>query len=176
MTHDMAAGGGEPEDEDRGTDDELLYYRVLRDRTPPHYQRGEERLQVLAQAFSQRPVEEGQPFAGQYRLSVDRARLRGFNPDLTRRADPRLDPAAVGVVCLPAGEVRAVPGVADILPDPIRDDPDLPDNPAHVLICVAFNPDASKTANKNVYRDVIRDLAKIVNTQEHPWAIEPADG
>lgn len=172
MTHDMAAGGGEPED--RVTDDELLYYRVLRDRNPPHYQRGEGRLQVLAQAFSQGPVEEGRSFAGQYRLSVDRAKLRGFNPGPTRRADPRLDPTAVSVVCLPAGEVRSVPGVADILPDPIRDDPGLPDNPAHALVCVTFDADASKTANKNVFRDVIRDLAKIVNTQEHPWAIEPA--
>jgi hypothetical protein len=174
MTHDMAAEGGEPED--GVTDDELLYYRVLRDRNPPHFQRGEGRLQVLAQAFSQRPVEEGQPFAGQYRLSVDRAKLRGFNPDLTRRADPHLAPAAVWVIRLSAGEVRSIPGVADILPDPIRDDPELPDNPAHALVCVAFDPDASKTANKNVFRDVIRDLAKIVNTQENPWAVEPQDG
>ena len=106
--------------EDKVAGDELLYYRVLRDRNPPHYQRGTGNLLVLGQAFSQRPVGPDEPFAGQYRLSVDRAKLRGFDPELTRRADPRLDPSAVGVVLLVADEVRSIPGIADILPDPIR--------------------------------------------------------
>jgi len=166
---DAAAGDGEPTD--KVTSDELLYSRVLRDRTPPQYQRGTGTLLVLAQAFSQRPIGEGGPFAGQYRLSVDRAKLRGFDPDLTRRADPRLDPAMVGVVSLPAGEVRSLSGVADILPDPIRDDPDLPDNPAHALICVAYDAAQTSSARRRHFDIVRQELADLANRR--PWAVEP---
>ncbi len=116
----------------------------------------------------------GEPFAGQYRLSVDRAKLRGFNPDLTRRADPRLDPAAVGVVRLLAGEVRSIPGVADILPDPIRDDPDLPDNPAHALICVVYDAAQSSSARRRHFDIVRQELADLANRD--PWEDESSDG
>lgn len=164
-THELV--GADEETEDRVAGDELLYYRVLQGRTPPHYQRGAGPL-VLAQAFSQRPEEE--PFAGRYRLSIDRARLRGFNPDLTRRADPQLDPAAVGVVCLLAGEVRAIPGVADIIPDPIQDEPDLPDNPAHALICVTYDAAQPRKARERDFRVVRVGLADLANSRR--WAVE----
>ena len=164
------AAGADEEAEAKVTDDELLYYRVLQGRTPPHYQRGAGPL-VLAQAFSQRPVSEGGPFAGQYRLSIDRAKLRGFNPDLTRRVDPRQNPDEIAVVCLTAAEVRAIPGVADVLLDPIRDDPDLPDNPAHALICVVYNASQSRSARERDFRLVRQELADLANRR--PWAVEP---
>ena len=169
----MTGRDGGAEAADRVTDDELLYYRVLRDRVPPHYQRGDGPL-VLAQAFSQRPVGEGEPFAGQYRLSVDRAKLRGFNPELTRRADPKLAPADVGVVCLLAGEVRSVPSVTDIVPDPIQDDSDPPDNPAHALICVAYDAAQPRKARERDFRVVRVGLADLANSR--PWAVELLDG
>lgn len=170
MTGPEGAGG---DTQDHVTDDELLYYRVLRDRTPPHYQRRAGPL-VLAQAFSQRPVGEGEPFAGQYRLSVDRAKMRGFNPALTRRADLRLNPTDVGVVCLLAGEVRSITGVADIVPDPILDDPDLPDNPAHALICVAYDAAQPRKARERDFRVVRVEMADLANSR--PWAVELPDG
>lgn len=169
---DVIAGGRGVEEEVAG--DELLYYRVLRDRNPPHYQRGTGNLLVLGQAFSQRPMGPGDPFAGQYRLSVDRAKLRGFNPNLTRQADPRQDPAMVGVVSLLADEVRSVPGVADIIPDPIRDDPDLPDNPAHALICISYDAAQSSSARRRHFDIVRQELADLANRR--PWAVETPSG
>ena len=159
--------------EDRVADDELLYRRVPRN-TPQtqFYDRSDGRLRVLAQAFSERPIPEGEQFAGQYRLSVDRAKLRGFNPELTRQGVPGRDPETFGVVSMPAGEVRAITGVAAIIPDPIQDDPELPDNPAHALICVEYSA-ASKTANRNKLREVIEELAAAANRR--PWAIDPPE-
>jgi hypothetical protein len=156
------------------TNTELLYRRVPRNPDKPlYYNRSGERLRVLAQAFSERPIPDGEPFAGQYRLSVDRAKLRGFDPNRTRQDVPGRDPALFGVVSMPAGEVRAIPGVADIIPDPILNDPDLPDNPAHALICIVYEPTASKTANKNRYREVIEELAAAANRR--PWEIDPPE-
>jgi len=160
--------------EDRVKDDELLYRRVPRNTVQSrYYDREGNRLRVSGQAFSERPISGGEPFAGQYRLSVDRAKLRGFNPELTRQGVPGRGPESFGVVLMPAGEVRAIPGVADILPDPILNDPDLSDNPAHALICVVYEPTASKTANKNRYREVIEELAAAANRR--PWAIDPPE-
>lgn len=111
-------------------------------------------------------------FAGQYRLSVDRAKLRGFNPDLTRQGVPGRAPETFGVVIMPAGEVRAIPGVTDVIPDPVQDDPEIPDNPAHALICVEYDP-ASKNASKKKLREVTEELAAAANRR--PWAIDPPD-
>lgn len=170
MMQDEAANAGK----DQVTDDELLYRRIPRN-TPEtqYYDRSGGRLRVLAQSFSERAIAEGQPFAGEYRLSVDRAKLRGFDPNITRQGVPGRAPETFGVVVLPADEVRNIVGVADIVPDPIINDPDLPDNLAHALICVSYNAGATKTANKNVYRNVIQELAAAANRR--PWAINPPD-
>lgn len=103
---DEAANAGK----DQVTDDELLYRRIPRN-TPQtqYYDRSGERLRVLAQSFSERAIAEGQPFAGEYRLSVDRAKLRGFDPNLTRQRVPGHAPETFGVVILPADEVRNTP-------------------------------------------------------------------
>jgi hypothetical protein len=185
------AGGGAAEDAENGAvqdcitadgtavdqvaNDEVLYRRVPRNAppAPPYYDRFENRLRVLAQAFSEPPIPAGEPFAGQYRLSVDRAKLREFNPDLTRQGVPGRDPESFGVVSMPAEEVRAIPSVADIIPDPILNDPAYPDNPAHALICVVSDPKATKTANITLFRNVRRDLAAAANRR--PWEIDPPD-
>ena len=110
------------------TDDEPLYRRVPRNNPLRNfYDRVGDRLQVLGQSFSERPVQEGAPFAGQYRLSADRARLRGFNPALTRGWTPKGEPAPYAVAQIMAGEARAVPGVAEVIPDPIQGEQDLAD-------------------------------------------------
>ena len=161
-------GAGGQGTEDRVTDDEVLYRRVPRNPGKPlYYDRSGSSLRVLAQAFSERPIPAGEPFAGEYRLSVDRAKLRGFNPELTRQGVPGRPPETFGVVSMPAEEVRAIDGVADIIPDPILNAPELPDNPAHALICV------TPTVSKNAFKSVIRDLAAAANRR--PWAIDPPD-
>lgn len=161
--------------EDTVADDEMLYRRVPRNNPPRNfYDRAGGRLQVLGQSFSEPPVEEGKPFAGQYRLSVDRARLRGFSPELTRGWTPEGDPAPYAVVQLLAGEARSAEGVAEVVPDPIRAAPDEEDNPAHALICVAYNPAQTRNARERHFRVVCQDLADLANRR--PWPIEPPDG
>lgn len=167
----MTLNGSEVEKiKDRVTDDEVLYRRVPR-KQPPGYDRSGGILRVLAQAFSEAPEKEGE-FAGQYRLSVDRAKLRGNDPNLTRQGIPGFSPDSFGVVSMPAGEVRAIPGVVDIIPDPIANDPDLPDNPAHALICISYSPGA-KEPNKKTFRNVRQELAAAANRR--PWEINPPD-
>lgn len=153
-------------------DDETLYRRVPRnDSPPPYYRFTGGQPEVLAQAFSERPIEEGKPFAGQYRLSVDRAKLCGFNPEWTRRGDSRRDPATVGVVEMPVADLRAVPGVADVLPDPIQNEPGEPDNLAHAVICIQHDPAQSRKARERHFREVRQALADIANSR--PWPIHP---
>ena len=165
---------GSPGAQDRVGDEELLYRRVPRNNPPTfYYDRSGGRLRVLAQAFSERPIPDGETFAGQYRLSVDRAKLRGDNAELTRQGVPGCDPETFGIVSMPASEVRAIPDVDDIIPDPIHNEPGLPDNLAHALICVAFHADAKNSANKTVFRNVRQELAAAANRR--PWAIDPPD-
>ena len=172
---------GETEEiQDRVVDDEILYRRVPRNTAETrYYNRSGRRVLVAPVTFSERAIEKGKPFAGEYRLSVDRAKLRGNSPDLTRQGVPGREPGTVrnpeefGVVSMPAFEVWAVPGVVDIIPDPIANDPILPDNPAHALICVAYSASASKTANNNTLREVIDELAAMANRR--PWEIDPPD-
>jgi hypothetical protein len=158
------------ETRDKVTDDEVLYRRVPR-KQPPGYDRSGGDLRVLAQAFSEPPEKEGE-FEGQYRLSVDRAKLCGNDPNLTRQGVPGFAPDLFGVVSMPAGEVRAIPGVVDIIPDPIVNDPDLPDNPAHALICISYSAGA-KSANQKIFRNVRQELAAAANRR--PWEIDPPD-
>ena len=169
----MPNGADEETTQDRVADAELLYRRVPRNTEQTrHYDISDGKLRVLAQTFSERPIPNGEPFAGEYRLSVDRAKLRGFDPTLTRQGVAGRNPEDFGVVCMPAGEVRAISGVKDIIPDPIVNAPELSDNPAHALICVAYIPE-SKTASKNKLKEVIAELAAAANRR--PWAIDPPD-
>ena len=74
---------------------------------------------------------------------------------------------------MPAEEVSAIAGVADIIPNPILNHPVYSDNPAHALICVAYDATASNTANKNKMREVTEELAAAANRR--PWEIDPSD-
>lgn len=143
------AGGAETE---RVGDGEWLYCRVLPAWNPPHYRLDGSRLEVLAQAFSQRAMPDG-PYSGQYRLSMDRAMLCGADPSVTQRGGP---------------------DVADVEPEPVVGDPDLPDNPAHAAVCVRHTPGASKSSNKTPYENVRRELAAIVNRDPSRWEIKPS--
>lgn len=138
---------------DRVDDAEWLFCRVLPGRTPPHCQESGSRLEVLAQAFSQRAVAEG-VYRGQYRLSMDRAHLCGGGPKFTQQGGPDLSPLVIGVVRFQARELRAITGVRDVEPEPVWDDPELPDNPAHATVCVHFRPEASKNANRSIFDNV----------------------
>jgi hypothetical protein len=164
------AGGAETE---RVGDGEWLYCRVLPAWNPPHYRLDGSRLEVLAQAFSQRAMPDG-PYSGQYRLSMDRAMLCGADPSVTQRGGPNVAPSVIGVVRFQAGELRALPDVADVEPEPVVGDPDLPDNPAHAAVCVRHTPGASKSANKTPYENVRRELAAIVNRDPSRWEIKPS--
>lgn len=167
----MTLNGSKVEEQDKVTDDEVLYRRVPR-KQPPGYDRSGGILRVLAQAFSEAPEKEGE-FAGQYRLSVDRAKLRKHDPNLTRQGVPGLAPELFGVISMPAAEVRAILGIVDIIPDPIVNDPYLPDNPSHALICITYSAGATKSANQKIFREVIQELAAAANRR--PWEIDPPD-
>lgn len=109
--------------EDQVLDDEVLYRRVP-DREG-NYERDKGSYILLPAAFLDRAK---QP-------SVDRAKLRDNDPTKCI-----LEPTDF-VVSLVAIEVRRIDDLSrtvDVVPDPIKDDPQLPDNPAHALITAAL--------------------------------------
>ncbi len=141
------------------TDDEVLYRRV------PSNMKGllktlpDGTLKVSSQAFLDR----------NYRPSVDRAKLRNFNPSQT------LGPFLGGVVSVITGDVRSIVDLVqpplsmkvDVEPKPIIDDPIEPDNPAHAEIYT--NPICSRSA----FQRLCERLALLANSR--PWEIEPSD-
>lgn len=158
---------------ERVDDAEWLFCRVLPDRTPPHFRREGSSLEVLAQAFSQPPVASGL-YSGQYRLSMDRAHLCGEDAQFTQRGGTSPIWQGIGVVRFRAGELRALPDIADVEPEPVRDDPELPDNLAHAAVCVRFDPSAKKSANRRPFDNVRNELAAMVNRDPSRWAVEPS--
>jgi len=106
-------------DGDRVLDDEILYRRVP-DREE-NYERDNGSYNLLPAAFLDRAK---QP-------SVDRAILRGNDP-----TECRWEPTDL-VVSMITVEVRRIDDISrtvDVVPDPIKDHLQLPDNPAHALI------------------------------------------
>ncbi len=110
------------------------------------------------------------------RPSVDRAKLCGANPASTRK---RLTD---GVVSLAALSVREIANVVqndkhgqpvlpyyqvDVIPDPVKDHAELPDNPAHGLIVAC--PDID---NDRVFKRLKESLARIAETDG--WLLEPS--
>lgn len=139
-------------DEDRVLDDELLYRRVP-DR-PGNYVPTNGSYRVSSAAFGDR--KNLQP-------SVDRAVLRGYNPEKSKRESTDF------VVSFTALKVRAIeefPRIIDVQPDPISGDPVEPDNPAHALI-VAHQPFPS---NNQEFKRFKRALARLANSN---WEISP---
>ena len=139
---------------DRVEDEEVLYRNV---RLDDCFRSGPEK--VRSSAFMDR---ERKP-------SVDRAELCDHNPFYTRRGSD-------GVVSLLAGEVRQIGDVVlqaplrvyevDVQPDPIKDHPELPDNPAHARIYL--RPDSD---NDKLFRRLRIALARLAN--QRPWEVEP---
>jgi hypothetical protein len=150
--------------EDYVRDEEVLYRRVL---NRPEY-------------FTQNLKEEGEWivtrtafYDSSDEISVDRAALCNNNPLHTQNKDP-----ANGVVQLTAKEVREIGGIKhggthveyefDVIPDPIKDNPELEDNLAHALIW----PDPKKVS-KGASKRLREALARIAN--KYGWLIPPKD-
>ncbi len=93
--------------------------------------------------------------------SVNRASLCGNDPASVLTP---LRPESRCVVSLVTRRVRAIstarPSI-DVIPDPVKDDPIWPDNPAHALIVSDPPLSSENTAAKNAARDVRRALARI---------------
>ena len=144
---------------------EILYRRVP-NQQPEFYSVADGGLQLSASAFND-PAK--QP-------SVDRARKCNSNPAHTKKN------LTDGVVSLDALSVRQIADIIqkddhgqpkltykiDIIPDPIKDHPSLPDNPAHALIvsCPDFAED------KKSWKKLKECLALLAF--RGGWLIEPA--
>lgn len=148
--------------EDRVADDEVLYRRVPH--RPGHFLDENGRVRVTSQAFSDR----------RFRPSVDRAKLCGHDPSHTRAAPTD------AVASLVARQVRGIDTVEqrnekgevilrhsiDVEPRPIRDDPVLPDNPAHAEIFAV-----PEFQNERTFRKLRESLALLAE-----WQIPPGGG
>ena len=132
--------------------DETLYRKVP-DQKNIHYKPiGGGKHRVTSAAFDDKSQQ----------ISVDRAKLRGNDPELSKKLSTDL------VVCLQAGRVQDTGGserTVDVRPDP--NPPEAPDNDAHALI-VVDKPFPSQTQ----FQKFTRVLARIANSH---WAIPPPD-
>ena len=107
--------------------------------------------------------------------SVDRAKLCGANPAYTKKKPTD------GVVSLTALSVRQIADViqndvhgqpilaheVNVIPDVVKNHPDLPDNPAHALIVT--HPDL---ANNRVFKRLKESLAR--TAEQGGWLVEPS--
>ena len=94
--------------------------------------------------------------------SVDRAKLREFNPVLSQEDETD------GIISLIAGDVRAIPIEAhtvDVIYDPT------PMNPAHSQITITPEGTVSNTKQKQAFSTLRRALA-LLATQKG-WTLEP---
>ena len=138
-------------------DDENLYRRVrINTKNPNDENRyryndlGE--VEILPTAFFDR---NNQP-------SVDRAKLRGFNP-----ASSQIDETD-GIVSLIASEVRAIPienHTVDVIYDPISG------NCAHSQITITSEGTVSKSKQKEAFRTLRYALVWLAT--EKGWTLEP---
>lgn len=146
--------------DDRVLDDEDLYRRVPN--IPTMFKMVEGRLRLSSGAFN----DSGDD--GQKRPSVDRARLRNFDPVLAKTAPTQ------GVVGLVASEVRSIRSVTktdqsgavvythdvDVIPDP------LPANDAHALVTVA-----PQFASHRPFERLKESLARLA--EQRGWLVPP---
>ncbi len=139
-------------DGDRVLDDEILYRRVP-DREE-NYERDNGSYNLLPAAFLDRAK---QP-------SVDRAILRGNDP-----TECRWEPTDL-VVSMITVEVRRIDDISrtvDVVPDPIKDHLQLPDNPAHALITA--DPQFQRN-EKTAFRKLRIALSRLSSCK---WEISP---
>jgi hypothetical protein len=95
--------------------------------------------------------------------SVDRAKLRGFNPTLSQIDETD------GIVSLIAGEIRAIPiqdHAVNIIHDPTSK------NPAHSQITITLEGDISNTKRNKAFRTLRKALAILAT--EKGWTLEPS--
>lgn len=146
---------------DKVEDDEVLYRNV----SSECFSIADGALRLTSTAFNDR----------RQKPSVDRARLCGANPAFTKKKPTD------GVVSLTALSVRQIADVVqndkhgrsilvhavDAIPDPVKDDPMLPDNPAHALIIATPDFESDK-----VFKKLKESLARIAS--QGGWLIEPS--
>lgn len=99
--------------------------------------------------------------------SVDRAKLRDFNPSLSKLGDTD------GIVSLMTGEVRCLPQNDIELTDYTIDVIYMPtmENPAHSQIIMMTNSSISKTRERKAFKSLQKALARLANL--NGWALKP---
>lgn len=138
--------------EDLVLNDEVLYRRVPDQKG--NYVLESDSYRVSSAAFGDRSM---QP-------SVDRATLCENNPEKCRRHPTDF------VASLVTHEVRSIstiPKTIDVMPDPIEDHPELPNNPAYALVIA--NPEFLPN-EKTAFRKLRQALARLCK-----WEIPPPD-
>jgi len=149
--------------EDTVTDDEKLYRRIPNN--PKLYTVENGITRFSSQAFNDRKMEP----------SVDRAKLCNNDPTHTQHD------SSDGVISLIAGDIRAIGTVEqydkkghleythtiDVIPVPIKNQPPLPDNPAHASIIAE-----PEYRNEKTFRRLKQALARLATRRG--WEIEPS--
>ncbi len=99
--------------------------------------------------------------------SVDRAKLRDFNPSLSKLS------GTDGIVSLIVGEVRCLPKNDIELIDHTIDVVYMPtmENPAHSQIMITPKSSISKTRAKKAFKSLQKALARLANLKG--WALKP---
>ena len=143
-------------------DDEVLYRSVRGELNNEYSYNDTNKLVISSQAFRDRNKKP----------SVDRAKLRAFNPSLSKLSDTD------GIISLMTGEVRAIGKVntknqnvdvivyaVDVVYDPT------PGNPAHSQIIV--NPEffGSRNKQRNAFKLLQLALAELAT--KNGWTLEP---
>jgi len=148
------------------SDEEELYRSVRAPLDFDEYTYTEENeLVITPKAFFDRGMEP----------SVDRAILRGGDPELSKKS------VADGVVGLNAGAVRSIIGIQTVTGDKmqtvtkhavdVKYDP-LEENDAHALIIVDPHFYGSEAKKKKTFKQLRVALARLAN--EGGWLVEPA--
>lgn len=141
-------------DDDYVCDSELLYRSVPDQRGTHYVPMSGGGYRVSRAAFEDR---------GQQQPSVDRAKLRGYDPEKSKKGPTHL------VVSLTAEQVRGIEGFSrttDVVPDP--NPPEDPLNTAHALIKVDRPFDSNKQFDR-----FKKALAIVANSN---WEIPPTNG
>jgi len=150
--------------EDYVSNDEQLYRNVRADPTKDEFYINEHtrQLKITSQAFLDRETQKP---------SVDRAKLRNFNPEASRISGS-------GIVMLIAEEIRKIGTVrsksedsqvidhyVDVTPDP------LPANEAHALIIVQPEFISDPRKREKAFKLLRKSLAKLATNRG--WTLEP---
>lgn len=135
-------------------DDEELYRRVRKNSEKPYRYSYDStgKVEIYSTTF----------FDPNKQPSVDRAKLREFNPTLSKEDETD------GIVSLIAGEVRAIPiedHSVDVIYDPISN------NLAHSQIIITSEGVISNTKQRKAFRTLRKALARLATGKG--WTLEP---